>query len=96
MLSSLVTFTGEIADTKMVLLLHKEKNKKNLDKQTRAVCENVSGYHPFGNERLLICLSDQIIRLLSYLIKWTKLKWWIDSDLYMLSCVFAFAVLLFI
>ena len=46
MLSSLVTFTGEIADTKMVLLLHKEKKKKNLDKQTRAVCENVSCYHP--------------------------------------------------
>ena len=49
MLSSLVTFTGEIADTKVVLLLllHKEKKKKkNLDKQTRAVCENVSCYHP--------------------------------------------------
>ena len=34
MLSSLVTFTGEIADTKVVLpkflLLHKEKKKKNL------------------------------------------------------------------
>ena len=37
MLSSLVTFTGEIADTRVVLLLlHKEK-KKNLDKQTRPV-----------------------------------------------------------
>ena len=36
---------GEIADTKVVLqlllLLHKEKKKKNLDKQTRAVCETV-------------------------------------------------------
>ena len=42
MLFSLVTFTGEIADTKVVLLLlRKEKKKKNLEKQTRAVCETV-------------------------------------------------------
>ena len=43
MLSSLVTFTGEIADTKVVLatvvLLHKEKKKKNLYINKRAVCE---------------------------------------------------------
>ena len=77
MLSSLVTFTGEIADTRVVLLLlHKEK-KKNLDKQTRAVCETVwAVIIRYGNERLLICLSDQIIRLLSYLIaNWTKLTY---------------------
>ena len=58
MLSSLVTFTGEIADTKVVLLLHKEKKKKKINKQELSVsC--------YGNESLLICLSDQIAIILN-------------------------------
>ena len=56
MLSSLVTFTGEIADTKVVLatvvLLHKEKKKKNLyiNKQelsVRQTCELLSSFMVF-------------------------------------------------
>ena len=43
MLSSLVTFTGEIADTKVVLPTapQKEEEEELIDKQTRAVCEAV-------------------------------------------------------
>ena len=43
MLSSLVTFTGEIADTKVVLATvpQREEEEELIDKQTRAVCETV-------------------------------------------------------
>ena len=42
MLSSLVTFTGEIADTKVVIPTAPQKEEEELiDKQTRAVCEAV-------------------------------------------------------
>ena len=81
MLSSLVTFTGEIADTKVVLPTAPQKEEEELiDKQTRAVCEavwavNVSYYHPL---LYLSFISDNQIAMI---LNWTKLKWWIDSDL---------------
>ena len=48
MLSSLVTFTGESADTKVVLLLHKEKKKKINKQSCEASCYG-NGSQKFTN-----------------------------------------------
>ena len=62
MLSSLVTFTGESADKKVVLLLHKEKKKKKINKQS---CLAVKlAVMVMEIKSLLICLSDQIAIIL--------------------------------
>ena len=63
MLSSLVTFTGEIADTKVVLLLHKEKKKKKINKQEES-CLAVSLSVMVTEVESLLCLSDQIAIIL--------------------------------
>ena len=62
MFSSLVTFTGESTDTKVVLLLHKEKKKKKINKQS---CLAVKlAVMVMEVKSLLICLSDQIAIIL--------------------------------
>ena len=63
MLSSLATFTGDIADTKVVLLLHKEKKKIN--KQEESCLAVRLAVMVTKVESLLICLSDQIAIILN-------------------------------
>ena len=64
MLSSLVTFTGESADTKVVLLLHKEKKKKKKKINKQSCLAVKLAVMVMEVKSLLICLSDQIAIIL--------------------------------